>query len=128
MGGGDQLVGGCTLHMCAYVCACILCMCACMCARVRAGAGCVPWGAYAGCAHAFACACTPPITFMTPAVSSWSAFMSRDKVWLSMKDKSDEYTASFGLEYDFGCQDHMTGMFASQVSNGIMGFADAPNT
>ena len=60
--------------------------------------------------------------------SSWSAYMARDKVWLGQKDSSDEFATSFGIDYDFGCQDHMTGMFASQVSNGIMGFADQENT
>jgi hypothetical protein len=54
--------------------------------------------------------------------------MARDKVWLGQKDSSDEFATSFGIDYDFGCQDHMTGMFASQVSNGIMGFADQENT
>jgi hypothetical protein len=60
--------------------------------------------------------------------SSWSAFMVRDKVWLGQKERADEFATSFAVDYEFGCQDEMSGKFESQVSNGIMGFADDDNT
>eukprot|EP00937_MAST-01D_sp_MAST-1D-sp2_P003228 g3228.t1 len=61
--------------------------------------------------------------------SSWSAVVLQDKVFLGTQNSAEAPEhARFSLFYHFGCQMHQTGMFTSQTSNGIMGFADTDDT
>ena len=63
--------------------------------------------------------------------SSWNARASEDLLWttdpntLGTLDKvaADKHA----IPFVFGCQNDATGLFRTQVANGIMGFADTPN-
>lgn len=62
--------------------------------------------------------------------SSWKAYKVRDRVWIDYHDDNEgtDPLAALSSDYVFGCQTAQTGLFASQVSNGIMGFADTEDT
>ena len=64
--------------------------------------------------------------------SSWTAEAMQDYLWLVEPDGTAEPThaklLSSAIEYTFGCQVLETGQFTTQVSNGIMGFADTSTT
>jgi hypothetical protein len=51
------------------------------------------------------------------------------QVWIGFPhEETDSPLAKFSVDFEFGCQTHETGLFTSQVSNGIMGFANTGNT
>lgn len=61
--------------------------------------------------------------------SSWQAYKVNDVVWIGgeradMLDKLPKYSVNFS----FGCQTSETGLFRTQVENGIMGLSADPNT
>jgi hypothetical protein len=61
--------------------------------------------------------------------SSWQAYKVSDVVWIGgeradMLDKLPKYSVNF----TFGCQTSETGLFRTQVENGIMGLSADPNT
>ena len=56
--------------------------------------------------------------------SSWFAKEAIDDVWMAQHDEGEVGTNSkFKARLSFGCQFKETGLFNTQVSNGIMGFA-----
>lgn len=61
--------------------------------------------------------------------SSWEAYKVTDIAWIGgekidMLDKLPKYSVNF----TFGCQTSETGLFRTQVENGIMGLSNDPNT
>ncbi|ETV74519.1 hypothetical protein, variant [Aphanomyces astaci] len=61
--------------------------------------------------------------------SSWNAVVVEDNVWLgdAVDHPSRRFNESFGTRYMFGCQKRETGLFISQVADGIMGVANTEN-
>jgi len=61
--------------------------------------------------------------------SSWNAYKVEDKVWIGYHEsKPASILSAVNCKFTFGCQTHETGLFTSQVSNGIMGFAHTEDT
>merc|ERR1719157_17192 len=63
--------------------------------------------------------------------SSWNAYQLKDNVWMGRHEADENEAANLQVretELQFGCINHQTGMFSSQVSNGIMGFGRAKST
>ncbi|RHZ31989.1 hypothetical protein DYB26_011728 [Aphanomyces astaci] len=54
--------------------------------------------------------------------SSWKAVVVEDNVWLGDKAESDTDN-NFSTRFRFGCQYHETGLFTTQVADGIMGLS-----
>ncbi|ETV94567.1 hypothetical protein H310_11845 [Aphanomyces invadans] len=54
--------------------------------------------------------------------SSWKAVVVEDNVWLGDSAVSD-VDNKFSTRYRFGCQNHETGLFTTQVADGIMGLS-----
>ena len=53
-----------------------------------------------------------------------------DRLWVGgpAKDKSPFEAARWTVAFEFGCQDHETGLFRTQNIDGIMGMSAATNT
>ena len=63
--------------------------------------------------------------------SSWHAFESLDKVFLGGKELSSALNPinnSFKTDFMFGCQMKETGLFVTQLADGIMGMSAHPST
>ncbi|KAF0696104.1 Aste57867_13142 [Aphanomyces stellatus] len=56
--------------------------------------------------------------------SSWKAVMVEDNVWLGDAAVDATANSSFGTRFRFGCQREETGLFTTQVANGIMGVSN----
>ncbi|OQS06024.1 aspartyl protease family A01B [Thraustotheca clavata] len=61
--------------------------------------------------------------------SSWEAVVVEDQVWLGDATHNQDLNISnsFGTRFMFGCQKRATGLFTSQVADGIMGVSNSPN-
>ncbi|CAB9521817.1 aspartic [Seminavis robusta] len=56
--------------------------------------------------------------------SSWKAKEVEDMVWLATADQEEsieEYMPHLAIPFTFGCQNHVTGFFVHQYSDGILG-------
>lgn len=63
--------------------------------------------------------------------SSWHAFEAVDKVFLGGRDPGDAANPinnSFKTDFLFGCQVKETGLFVTQLADGIMGMSAHPST
>ena len=63
--------------------------------------------------------------------SSWHAFEAVDKVFLGGRDPGDATNPinnSFKTDFLFGCQVKETGLFVTQLADGIMGMSAHPST
>jgi hypothetical protein len=61
--------------------------------------------------------------------SSWQAYKVTDVVWIG-GERADmlEKLPKYSVNFTFGCQTSETGLFRTQVENGIMGLSSDPNT
>jgi hypothetical protein len=61
--------------------------------------------------------------------SSWQAYKVNDIVWIG-GERADmlEKLPKYSVNFTFGCQTSETGLFRTQVENGIMGLSADPNT
>lgn len=62
--------------------------------------------------------------------SLWEAVVVDDLVWLGSftGHDMDKLIRHFGFRFPFGCQTRETGLFITQIENGIMGLANEPST
>lgn len=63
--------------------------------------------------------------------SSWHAYESIDKVFVGgkdVKDSMDPKNHAFKSDFLFGCQTKETGLFVTQLADGIMGMSAHPST
>jgi hypothetical protein len=61
--------------------------------------------------------------------SSWSAFEVTDKLWVgSTGADSIAESKDYAVDFLFGCQTAVTGMFRDQLANGIMGMSRSAKT
>lgn len=61
--------------------------------------------------------------------SSWKAYKVTDKLWVggisqSLVPRADAYA----MDFDFGCQTSATGLFVTQLADGIIGMSNGPDT
>jgi hypothetical protein len=58
--------------------------------------------------------------------SSWHATVVEDIVYFGGKESFDDAALrdAYGTEFMFGCQNSETGLFISQVADGIMGLSN----
>jgi len=56
--------------------------------------------------------------------SSWIAFKVVDKLWVGGADvAASPLAANYSIDFEFGCQTYVTGLFRSQFEDGIMGLS-----
>lgn len=61
--------------------------------------------------------------------SSWHGYKIQDKVWMGgIKEDLLPGGESFAVKMEFGCQTTETGLFRSQLADGIMGFSHSSDT
>ncbi|KAJ1438815.1 aspartic peptidase domain-containing protein [Ochromonadaceae sp. CCMP2298] len=61
--------------------------------------------------------------------SSWKAYTVQDKLWVGGLSLARMPMANaLSMDFTFGCQTESTGLFVSQLADGIMGMSSAPDT
>ncbi len=61
--------------------------------------------------------------------STWHGFKVIDKLWLGdYEEDAIAQASSFETEFSFACQTAMTGLFKSQLADGLLGLADTEDT
>lgn len=61
--------------------------------------------------------------------SSWKAYRVTDKLWVSgIAPELVPGASNYAIDFEFGCQTSATGLFVTQLADGIIGMSNGPDT